>query len=388
MGAWRKRGTLDVFQRKLISGMTANGYSGEFAERVFKQIRGFGEYGFPESHAASFALLVYVSAWLKRHHPAAFTAALLNSQPMGFYAPAQLVADARKHGVTVLPVDVNASEWDCSLGEKGAEGQHHASSLRLGLRLVHGFSEQDARRIVDIRAAGAFVAYDDFAQRTGFSNAVLTRLARADAFHSLEIDRRAALWRSLASREPAPLFDASTAAAPTSTLPRKGEGEKKLSPLAEELKRGDPEPQVTLPEMPPVEQVAADYQTLGLSLKDHPMKFVREKLEQRRVVCSADLERLPGGRLVKVAGLVLLRQRPSTAKGITFVTLEDETGQANLIVRQEIWERYRRAARTARALLATGELQKEGIVIHVLVKKLDDLSEWLAGVPGRSRDFR
>jgi error-prone DNA polymerase len=386
MGAWRKRGTLDVFRRKLISGMTANGYSGEFAERVFKQIRGFGEYGFPESHAASFALLVYVSAWLKRYHPAAFTAALINSQPMGFYAPAQLVADARKHGVTVLPVDVNASEWDCTLegegrGERGEQNQQEratqkpgflkkpgfsqgttAPALRLGLRLVHGFSESDARRIVEVRAAGAYASYDDFARRTGFSNAVLTRLARADAFRSLEIDRRAALWRSLSSREPAPLFDAAN--------------------------EGAPERAVTLPEMPPVEQVAADYRALGLSLKAHPMKFVRDKLDQRRVASSADLERLPGGRILKVAGLVLLRQRPSTAKGITFVTLEDETGQANLIVRQEIWERYRRAARTATALLATGQLQKEGRVIHILVRRLDDLSEWLAGVPGRSRDFR
>ena len=227
---------------------------------------------------------------------------------------------------------------------------------------MHGLSERDARRIADIRAAGAFVSYDDFAQRTGLSNSVLTRLARADAFRSLEIDRRCALWRSLSSRESAPLFEA--------------------------VAGDDPERPVTLPEMPPVEQVAADYRALGLSLKDHPMKFVREKLVHRRVARSADLENLPGGRVVKVAGLVLLRQRPSTAKGITFVTLEDETGQANLIVRQEIWERYRRAARTARALLATGELQKEGRVIHVLVRRLDDLSEWLTGVPGRSRDFR
>ena len=337
MGAWRRRGVIDQFRVKLVNGMTANGYSAEFADRVFRQLRGFGEYGFPESHAASFALLVYVSAWLKYHHPAAFTAALLNSQPMGFYAPAQLVGDARKHGVTVLPVDVNFSEWDCVLedgrrvgeGESGRGGDEEGGAgslrlpfspspslplspslnLRLGFRMLSGFSAAHAERIVEQRRACPFESLDEFAQRTGLSNTVLTRLSKADAFASLRLDRRSALWQSLPDHAPSPLLNA--------------------QPVADE-------PAVSLPKLGAFGEVVADYCTTGLSLRAHPLKFLRPQLDTRRITPAWRLASTGNGRFLRVAGLVLLRQRPSTARGITFVTLEDETGIVNLIVRPDV----------------------------------------------------
>ena len=374
MGAWRRSGVIDQFRRKLIDGMCANGYTQEFAERVFNQIRGFGEYGFPESHSASFALLVYVSAWIKRHYPAAFTAALLNSQPMGFYAPAQLVGDARRHGVEVRPVDVNFSGWDCTLearpecdglpveGDRGAR----AYALRLGLRMIRGFSQTHALQIVRCREAGGpFRSLDQFARRTGLTHAVLTRLSKADAFGSVAVDRRQALWQSLPEQKPLPLFDALESQA--------GETE---------------EPAVELPGLSPLAEVVADYRAAGLSLRDHPFRFIRPHLTEMNVARASDLATWPVGRRVKVGGLVLIRQRPGTASGITFVTLEDETGTANLIVRPEVWERYHRAARTAQILLASGPLQRQDGVIHILVDRLEDLSSLLPHVDSRSRDFR
>jgi error-prone DNA polymerase len=364
MGAWRKQGVIDRFQRKLIDGMRVNGYSDEFAERLFNQIRGFGEYGFPESHAASFALLVYVSAWLKCHHPAAFTAALLNSQPMGFYAPAQLVADARKHGVEVRPVDVNASAWDCTLPACGladdADLPTFAPALRLGFRMIRGLSQTHVERIVRERAVAPFASFDDFTRRTGLSNAVLKKLSQADAFGSLRIDRRAALWKSLPEQKPLPLF---------ADVP-------------------DDEPAVPLPAMSLQEQVVADYRSGGLSLRGHPIEFIRPTLECWNVVKAAELATLPVDRAYKVAGLVLLRQRPGTAKGITFVTIEDETGTANLIIHQEVWERDHRAAARASAMIAHGRLQRQNEVIHLLVHRVQDLGKLLAPVDVRSRDFR
>jgi error-prone DNA polymerase len=410
MGAWRRQGIIDQFQRKLLEGMTARGYSAEFAERLFNQIRGFGEYGFPESHAASFALLVYVSAWLKRHHPAAFTAALLNSQPMGFYAPAQLIADARNRGIEVRPVDVNHSDWDCTLepvavvvngrwtmddgdrglgiGDWGEEREpstivHRPSSnpasmtndkyamtndksppkrlaLRLGLRLVRGLSAAQAEVIVRQRARGLFTSFDDLVLRTGLTRGVLKRLAKADAFGALGLNRRSALWQSLPDQQVLPLF---------ADLPPE-------------------EPPVELPPLSLQEQVVADYQTAGLSLRGHPLQFVRDWLAERRIVPTVALARLPVDRRYKIGGLVLLRQRPGTAKGITFMTLEDEFGTANLIVRQEIWERYRRVAAGANALIAHGRLQRVGEVIHLLVDRLEDLSRLLGEVETRSRDFQ
>jgi error-prone DNA polymerase len=364
MGARRRRGEIDSFRRKLIEGMQANGYSTDFAQRVFQQIRGFGEYGFPESHAASFALLVYVSAWMKHYYPAVFTAALLNSQPMGFYAPAQLVADARRHGVPVLTADVNYSDWDCSLEEerdRGAERQRAPRFvLRLGLRMVDGLGEALGRRIVEVRGQHAFRSFDDFTARTGFRCSVLKRLSRADAFQSFGLSRRESLWNALAEPQTPQLL---ANAAPD-------------------------EPPVTLPEMPLFEEVAADYRTLRLSLRGHPLQFVRDQLKQRQVVLARQLPWLPVDRRYNVAGLVLMRQRPSTAKGITFVTLEDESGTVNLIIRQDVWQRYRKAAFRAGVMLARGRLQRERQVIHILVEEMEDISHLLRDVETKSRDFR
>jgi len=390
MAAWRRKGGLEPFRQKLVDGMAGNGYDTEFAERVFKQICGFGEYGFPESHAASFALLVYVSAWLKHYHPAAFTAALLNSQPMGFYAPAQLIADARKHGVSVLPPDVNASAWDCTL-ENGVSGEwlevseketrdkgqvasgetpsvaqpstlnsQPSSSLRLGLRMVAGLPISAAEQILRVRQHGPFQSVDDFITRTGLGRGVSQRLSRADAFASLGIGRRQALWQALPTHEPGSLFR---------NVP-------------------DHEQPAALPALSPAMEVTADYRTTGLSLRAHPFQFLREQVSVLGVVPAKDLESLPDGQRVKVAGLVLLRQRPGTAKGVTFVTLEDETGQVNLVIWQSVWDHHRRAARNANALLVSGHLQKAEGIVHVIAQRLQDLSEHLVGIPAHSRDFR
>jgi error-prone DNA polymerase len=357
MGAWRKTGVMDRFRDKLLTGMAKNGYSDEFAQRLFKQIRGFGEYGFPESHAASFALLVYASAWIKCYEPAVFAAALLNSQPMGFYAPAQLVANARDHGVEIRPVDVNHSAWDSTLEEDAQANL----ALRLGFRMVKGLSQAQVDAILAQRADAAFASFEDFAHRTRLSSAVLARLSHADAFSSLTVGRRQALWKSLPIQKVMPLFE----------NPR---------PEAEESA-------VALPAPSPLSEVVADYQATGLSLRDHPMKFLRPGLEKMGVAKASDLAVLPPDEWVKVAGLTLMRQRPGTASGITFVTLEDETGIANLIVRPEIWERYHHAARTATAMLAYGRLQRLENVIHVLVNRLDDLSNRLDDLGVSSRDF-
>ncbi|MGD9645569.1 MAG: error-prone DNA polymerase [Pirellulales bacterium] len=375
MGAWRRPGIIDNFRRRLIEGMQARGLAAEFAERVFEQLRGFGEYGFPESHAASFALLVYVSAWIKHYHPAAFTAALLNSQPMGFYAPAQLVRDAREHGVAVRPIDVNASDWDCTLEATSSSSAAERFALRLGLRMIAGLPQAAADAIVAARATGVFRSLADLARRARLSQAVLSRLAAADAFGSLELDRRNALWQALASEPELPLF---------AELDN-SEGDESAGDESAGGAAGDVP--VDLPALTPAAEVRADYRTAGLSLRAHPISFLRADLDELRVLRSVQLASWPVGRQVRVAGLVLMRQRPSTAKGITFVTLEDETGQANLIVRSEIWLRYHRAARTATAMIAHGKLERQGRVIHVVVNRIDDLSERLQALRVRSRDF-
>ncbi|MEX2559536.1 MAG: error-prone DNA polymerase, partial [Pirellulales bacterium] len=366
MGGWRRPGVIEEFRQKLLGGMTRRGLPEEYARRVFEQIRGFGEYGFPESHSASFALLVYVSAWLKHYYPAAFAAALLNSQPMGFYAPAQLVRDARQHGVRVLAVDVNASDWDCTLEGVAGEGQRPPRfALRLGFRQVLGFSQTHAVAIEQARRQGPFRSMEDFARRTGLGGAVLARLAKADAFGSLDLDRRGALWQALSQPKEAelPLFA-------------------RIESAQADQRPGE------LPGLGRYEEVLADYRTAGLSLKGHPIAFLRAELDKRHVARAADLSRLPPGRFLRVAGLVLVRQRPGTASGITFVTLEDETGVANLIVHPSVWERYRQAAACASALLAYGRLQRQGLVIHVLVSKLEDLAGLSRELTSRSRDFR
>jgi error-prone DNA polymerase len=355
MAAWKRTGAINQFEQKLIRGMLANGYSEEFAKNLFGQIEGFGSYGFPESHAASFALLVYVSAWIKCHYPAVFLASLLNSQPMGFYGPAQLVADARQHGVEVRPVDVNHSDCDSTLERSDSDG---TLAVRLGWSTVKGLSASAAETVVRERRAGLFRSYEDFVARTCLTSAVLSRLAAADAFRTLGLSRRPALWMSLAMTPPEPL----------------------LADLADEV----PPP---LPRLSPAEEVIHDYHAQGLSLRGHPMAPLRPFLDQERVVPASALESVEPNRRYRVAGLVLLRQRPGTAKGITFMTLEDETGNVNLIVRPQVWQRFRRVGRQARAIIATGLLQRQEGVIHVIVDRLEDLTMQLPDLGHVSRDF-
>jgi len=353
MATFRHTGTIHTFQTKLIEGMVANGYEEDFAERCFKQIEGFGDYGFPESHAASFALLVYVSAWLKHHYPDVFAAAILNSQPMGFYAPAQLVRDARNHGVEARPVDINHSHWDCTL-EEDTRTTSRSHALRLGLRQIKGFSESDAERLIAERedAGRPFADPADLWRRAGLSVASLETLARADAYGSVGRTRRQALWAVRAlGPEPLPLFAAA--------------GENR------------PDPEVRLPVMGLGEEVSHDYASLRLSLKRHPLALMRNTLAAERVTPAERLAGMNNGARVTVAGLVLIRQRPGTASGVIFITLEDETGIANLVVWPKTFERYRRQVMTARLLRVTGELQREGIVIHVIAHKMEDLTDHL-----------
>jgi error-prone DNA polymerase len=356
MGAWRRPGLLEQFRTKLYDGMVARGLPGEFALRLYEQISGFGEYGFPESHAASFALLAYVSAWLKRHYPCAFTAALLNSQPMGFYAPAQLIRDAQVHGVTVRPVDINASDWDCTM-EPLETGE---MVLRLGFRMVRGLPRKMADALLAARGKQPFTSVVDLERRAHLGGPTLVRLSNADAFASLGLPRRQALWQLLATADERPLF------------------------------AGLPYDEVTpvLPVMPIAGEVVRDYQSVGLSLKAHPISFVRSELERLRVIPSSALAGLPDKTFVRVAGLVLVRQQPGTAKGTVFVTLEDETGIVNLICHAKVWQRYRPAAIRARTLLAHGRLQIAHNVIHVTATKLEDLSSRVLDITSPSRDFR
>ena len=364
MGAWRRPGVIDKFRHKLVQGMLDRGLSEEFALQVFQQIRGFGEYGFPESHAASFALLVYVSAWLKHYYPAAFAAAIINSQPMGFYAPAQLIRDAQEHGVQVLPIDVNHSDWDCTLEVQPPE---NASAIRVGMRLVVGFSEEHADRIMAARKQQSFTSLEDFSRRTHLPRSVITCLADAGALASLGRDRRQALWETLGQE---------TCQAD--------------QPLLDQLAAED-EPPVALPSMQPIQQVFTDYQTTGLTLREHPISFYRDALKSQQVTTAAELKKLPNGKSVHISGLVLMRQRPSTAKGITFVTLEDETGTANLVLYPSVWERFYDVARRSPAWVASGKLESKYSVIHVIVNRLIDFSQFVGTderIRHRSRDFR
>ncbi|MGD8453071.1 MAG: error-prone DNA polymerase [Phycisphaerae bacterium] len=355
MGAWRRSGALHHFQIKLIEGMLTNGYGREFAEQIYKQIRGFGEYGFPESHAASFALLVYASAWLKHYHPAAFCAALLNAQPLGFYTPGQLVRDARVHGVTVRGADVNYSNWDCTLEDSG-----DAPTLRLGFRVIRGLSAEKVRGVVAARDAGPLRSVERLAHRPDVTRDTLLRLAAADAFRSLGLDRRQALWQLLATDDTDP-------------------------PLLAGLEPD--EPPAALPAMTLDETVVRDYDSVGFSLNAHPFDLIRAELNTMKVTPNGRLRHLPNGRPVTVAGLVTVRQRPGTARGIVFMTLEDETGTANLVVHPPIWERDKRSARGRLAVLARGHIERQGEVIHVVVRQLEDLSPRLATLAHRSRDF-
>ena len=354
MATFRRVGTIHSFREKLIKGMVERGYEQDFAERCFRQIEGFGEYGFPESHAASFALLVYVSAWIKCHYADVFACALLNSQPMGFYAPAQIVRDARDHGITVRGVDVNHSDWDCTLEPDPTNKGHRA--LRLGFREVKGLREEDARRIVAARGDG----YTDVRalwRGAGVGGAVLERLAKADAFASLGLNRRAGLWAVKGLGEPPlPLFGLAEAAPPSAFA--------------------TPEPDVTLPLESDGEAMANDYATIRMSLKHHPLKLLRQEMAARRAVPNETLLTRRLGRVV-VAGLVLVRQRPGTAKGVIFMTLEDETGVANIVVWKDTFERYRKTILKARLVLIKGTLQRQGIVTHVIADHIVDASDRL-----------
>jgi error-prone DNA polymerase len=357
MAAWRRSGSIDGFHKKILEGMVKNGYTAEYAEQCFNQLKGFGEYGFPESHSASFALLVYVSAWIKCHHPAIFCCGLLNSQPMGFYAPAQIVRDAREHGVKVLAVDVNHSQWDCTLED--IDGQW---AVRLGFRQVKGLQQSAAQRLAAARKTAAFFrSTEHFARVADLPQAILKRLAEADAFGSMGLSRRAALWQVMEWHGQSP-------------------------PLFVHFCKDD-EASVTLPTMPMMQEVTTDYRTAGLSLKTHPLALIRRELACRKIVTAARAAELPHGRWMNVAGLVLIRQRPATASGIMFATLEDETGILNIIIRPNIYDRYRAAARHATLLQAQGRLQRSGQVIHLMAERLEDLSSLLQDGDYRSRDF-
>ena len=389
MATFRRVGTIATFQTKMVEGMAAKGYDREFAERCFRQIEGFGEYGFPESHAASFALIVYASCWLKCRYPDVFLAAMLNSQPLGFYAPAQLVRDAREHGVELREVDVNLSDWDCTLEEapvagvadpgdrpqrgrlqpgrfqEGALHPRHADmaehirarhAVRLGLRQISGAREEDMRRLVEARGAG-YDSVRDLWLRGGLSLVALEKLADADAFRSLGLDRREALWAVRA-------------------LNRVGDQDD-LPLFAHNRAERDSEPDAKLPPMPLGAHVVEDYRRLSLSLKAHPVAFMRARLAARGVLRSDGLERARSGDRVLVAGLVLVRQRPGTAKGVIFMTLEDEAGVANIIVWPKVFERLRAVVIGARFVAVTGKLQSESGVIHIVADKIQDLTPLL-----------
>jgi error-prone DNA polymerase len=356
MAAWRRKGSLGPFEQRLVEGMRERGYEEGFARQVFQQILGFGEYGFPESHAASFALLVYVSAWLKRHQPAAFCCALLNSQPMGFYAPAQLVRDARAHGVEVRPVDVAVSDWDAAL-EAGEEGE---PALRLGLGLVRGLSRDGARRLVEARAGGAFDSVQQLAERAALERSDLEALSAAGALAGLAGNRHRAAWRVTGVERPLPLL-------PSLRIP---EG----LPLLRAPREG--------------EDIVADYRALGLTLGRHPLALLRPQLAADGWLSAAALWERPNGERVRTGGIVVTRQRPGSASGVTFVTVEDETGQANLIVWKSLGDRQRRVLLGSRLLGVSGEVQREGDVLHVVARRLEDRSALLGELAARSRDFR
>jgi error-prone DNA polymerase len=356
MAAWKRRGGLGHFERRLIEGMSARGYDESFARQIFSQIQGFGEYGFPESHAASFALLVYSSAWLKCFEPAAFTCALINSQPMGFYAPAQLVRDARDHGVEVRSISVCNSNWYCTL-ERRADDE---PALRLGLRMIKGLSEEAAERVCAARAASTFASVQDLTLRAGLERRELEALADCGALRELSGNRHLTFWQVAGSEQELPL----------APVPQRPEGTPLLAPPTEG------------------QNIAADYRSAGLTLGRHPLALLREPLAAAHIVTSADLRELPHGRVVRVAGIVTARQRPQSAGGVMFITLEDETGFVNLIVWERVWSRARRIANGSRLLEVHGMLQKEELVTHVVAQRLVDRSSMLGTLVTYSRDFR
>ncbi|HCL66753.1 MAG TPA: error-prone DNA polymerase, partial [Rhizobium sp.] len=367
MATFKFTGGVSSFKEKLIKGMVGNGYEREFAEATFKQLEGFGSYGFPESHAASFALIAYASAWLKCWHPDVFCAALLNAQPMGFYAPAQIVRDASEHGVDIRPVCANASRWDCTLEPTDDDGRF---AVRLGLRMVKGLANAHGAAIVGARADQPFASIDDLWRRAGVPSAALVQLAEADAFRpALGLARREALWAIKALRdEPLPLFAAASAR------------EAEIVPEVNE-------PAIALRPMTAGSEVVEDYGHVGLTLRSHPLSFLREDLRRRRIVSCAEAMATRDGRWLEAAGIVLVRQRPGSAKGVMFITLEDETGIANLVVWAKVFEANRRAVLSASMMAVRGRIQREGDVVHLVAQRISDLSADLASVGSRDAAF-
>jgi error-prone DNA polymerase len=385
MAAWRRKGGLEHFEQRLVSGMLARGYRREFAERIYQQILGFGEYGFPESHSASFALLVYVSAWIKRHEPAAFLAALLNSQPMGFYAPSQLLQDARRHDVQVLPVDVTASSWDCVLAkneelfapttpsapqppllrQEGSSPAHPSSlatgelAVRLGLRMISGFSEATAQRLIAACCERPFDSIEDLARRSQLNRRDLKLLAAAGALQPLAAHRRLAHWEVA--------------------------GVERVTPLLGDAPVRETDPVLAAPTEG--EDLVADYASLGLTLGRHPLALLRPRLARMRLATAAELRGYAHGRPARAAGIVVGRQRPDTASGVIFVTLEDETGSVNVIVWRDLADRQRRELLGSRLMGVYGTLEREGEVVHLIAKRLVDHSELLGALETSSRDF-
>jgi error-prone DNA polymerase len=357
MAAWRRRGGLEGFEEKLVSGMLERGYGADFAQAIYRQILGFGEYGFPESHAASFALLVYVSAWLKCHEPAAFTCALLNSQPMGFYSPSQLIQDARRHGIEVRPVAAAASQWDCTL--EPSEAAPARPAIRLGLRLVKGLGRLGAARLVTARGQAPYADIQDLARRAGLEPRDLAALAEAGALAGLAGHRRSALWQVAGAEVQLSLIQEAGFAEADPALPAPSEGE----------------------------DIVADYASLGLTLGRHPLALLRPGLRKRRLMNAAEIRRARPGSLVRTTGIVTCRQHPATASGVTFVTLEDETGMVNVVVWRDLAERQRKELLGASLLGVYGVLERDGEVVHVIARRLVDHSSFLGELVTHSRDF-
>jgi error-prone DNA polymerase len=374
MGAWKRSGGIDHFKDKLLNGMRERNYSDDFANRIYQQMLGFGEYGFPESHSASFALLAYDSSWLKHYEPAAFTCALLNSQPMGFYAPAQLVRDTRAHAVEVRPVDVCVSEWECTL-ERREEPPRQASepvdlrppqpALRLGMRMVKSLSEAAAQRVVEARKQQPFISVQDLTERAALDRGDLEALAAAGALAQLSGNRHLAYWE-VAGTERA--------------LAR---GVLELGTRTGHAAEGQP----LLPAPTEGERIVADYASIGLTLGRHPLALLREGLRKKQLLKSDELRCVANGREVRTAGIVLMRQRPQTASGVTFLTLEDESGQVNIIVWERVGREQRRALIESRLLEVHGEWQRQDEVMHVIARRLIDRTKLLGELLTASRDF-
>lgn len=364
MAAWKRKGGVDKFEARVVGGMVANGYTEEFARRIFKQMEGFGDYGFPESHAYSFALLAYTSSWLKCHEPECFLAAMLNSQPMGFYNPSQLVQDARRHGVQVRPPDVSHSDWDCTLEFEGAS--RASPAVRMGLRLVGGLAEASGHRIAQARRDGAFRDTEDLSLRAGLDLKDLNALAAADALMSLAGHRRQQAWEAAAQRRAPALLQGAPVGEPVLDLPPASEGE----------------------------EIVFDYDAMGLTLRRHPLALLRERLAAMKLLNAGQLHHLPSGTAVGACGLVTTRQQPGTANGTIFVTLEDETGPVNVIVWRHVRERQREALLKSRLLAVWGTWQRDvesgGEVRHLIARRLRDLTPLLGRLgrqSSRSRDF-